>query len=67
MLLRVHAPAGIMHCGFDMTRNQTARIIVDLVESLGWVDHQRATDTVAQALHILTEQKDALQSEKLEG
>lgn len=56
-----------MHCGFDMTRNQTARIIVDLVESLGWVDHQRATDTVAQALHILTEQKDALQSEKLEG
>ncbi|MFV3114426.1 hypothetical protein ACNI4G_10770 [Gordonia amicalis] len=57
VLLRVHSRTGLMHAGFDLTTEQTAQLVVDLVESLGWSEHQTAVDAVDHAINVLQQQK----------
>lgn len=57
VLLRVHSHSGLMHAGIDLTTEQTAQIVVDLLESLGWSDHNKAVAAIDRAISVLQQQK----------
>ncbi|MGW9264933.1 hypothetical protein [Gordonia terrae] len=67
--LKVTRPDSGLNIGVQLRPNETSKLIRDLVESLAFLDHKFAADTLASAVDILTgvtsvTQKDTTSNER---
>lgn len=58
IILRVHARSGILHAGFDLSRAQTAELIVELSEALAEADRELAVGALANAINAVAKNAD---------